>query len=257
MAQGALGALGTAFVGVVSQKGKIAEAITGAVSETIGDAVSKSAEGLTKSFSKKFELANQARTALASGQSALNEWKASFVQRVHDKFSTIENITSTIHKLDNWDDEDDPDEAITLAEKLKRMNNRIKALELKANASPPPTPPKEEEQPVQGSYSDVQDNKKAIESLRKKVFVLLQKIAPLSADKSISILRQDGEFDQLDDFSLAMSERVRELEDSVREIKELPGGSGSGVRVTYTTGERPLTTRDFNPNNCTLFPDLR
>ena len=112
------------------------------MSETIGDAVSKSAEGLTKSFTKKLDLANQARTLLTNGQNALNEWKASFVQRVHDKFSTIENITATIHRIDNWDDEDNPDEAITLAEKLKRMNARIKALELKANASPPPLHPK-------------------------------------------------------------------------------------------------------------------
>ena len=92
------------------------------------------------------------------------------------------------------------------------MTTRIKALELKA-ASPPPTPPVEFEQPVQGSYSDVQDNKKAIETLRKKLSTLLQKLAPLSGDKAVQILRKDGDFDQLDDLCLAISERVRDLEE--------------------------------------------
>ena len=89
------------------------------------------------------------------------------------------------------------------------------------------------------------------------MFVLLQKLAPLSADKALNILRKDGEFDQLDDFSLAMSERVRDLEDLVREIKDAPktGGSGSGVRVMFTTDDSSFTTRDFNPKDRTLFPD--
>ena len=138
-----------------------------------------------------------------------------------------------------------------MEEKLKRMSNRIKALELKA-ASPPPTPPREVEQPVQGSYSDIQDNKKDIATLRKKVFTLLQKLAPLSGDKAVQILRKDGNFDQLDEFCLAMSARVRDIENA-----PATGGLGSGVRVSYRTGASSFTTQDFNPNDLTLFPETK
>ena len=80
---------------------------------------------------------------------------------------------------------------------------------------------------------------------------MLSNLTPLSGDKAIQILQKDGDFDQLKEFCLAMSECVKNLENAPSR-----GGSGSGIRVQYTTGDSSFTTRDFNPNNRTLFPDL-
>ena len=79
--------------------------------DTINGAVSKSAQSITKTLASKLDAAAQARTLLTQGQSALQAWKQNLMQQLHGKFSTLNDITATIHRFNNWMDEDDPDVA--------------------------------------------------------------------------------------------------------------------------------------------------
>ena len=67
----------------------------------VNSAVQKGLKTTTKGFMSKLDATKQTCLLLSSGQHALNLWKAQFVHKVHDKFSTLNGITATIHIFDN------------------------------------------------------------------------------------------------------------------------------------------------------------
>ena len=70
---------------------------------------------------------------LSSGQSLLRNKLFQMQQAVHDKFDTINNITSTLHTIDNWDETDEETgekKTINLKKKIEVLTKNISELNI-------------------------------------------------------------------------------------------------------------------------------
>lgn len=233
-------------MGVINQKGKIQEAMTGLIGDTVKGTIGKGIGEATKGLKNQIDALSTFKTSMSQFQSGITQWKQSMIQQVHDKFSTLNNISATIHRFDQWEDDDDPDRSMTLEEKILSIDNKIKTMNRKIRRlqTSVSSPRKETETPVQTGTSDPPATKTELEALRNSVKDILSKLSPLSAKKSIDILKHNGDFDQLDEFALDTSQRLRDLQNRVDTLP-LGESSGSGIRVLYNSGPEPMHSYDF------------
>lgn len=121
IAGGALGALGQALNGALTTKGQIFDSLTDGVSDI-----------LDSKFGDSMSFLQGGWKTLTNGQSILRNKLFQMQQAVYDKFDTINNITSRLHTIDNWDETNEETGEkinINLQKKIQSISNKIDALE--------------------------------------------------------------------------------------------------------------------------------
>ena len=105
IAGGLLGGAGQALVGALtSTQSAIKDAVADVATETMKSGLQKAIEGLTKDITSKFDALQGVQRATDAIQRGIQTKLTQMQQLVHDKFSTLENITSTIDTVIDWKD---------------------------------------------------------------------------------------------------------------------------------------------------------
>ena len=124
IAGGLLGGAGQALVGALtSTQSAIKDAVADVASETLKSGLEKATEGITKNLTGKFDALSGVQRATDAIQRGIQAKITQMQQLVHDKFSTLDNITSTIDTVIDW--KDGKNKKFNFQEGIRDLNNRI------------------------------------------------------------------------------------------------------------------------------------
>ena len=269
IAGGALGALGQALNGALTTKGQIFDSLTDGVSDV-----------LESKFGDSMQFLQGGWKALSSGQSLLKNKLFQMQQAVHDKFDTINNITSTIHTIDNWDETDEETgekKTINLKKKIDGITKNLNDLNTSVAGM------SEQFTTISGNISKINDKLAVIDhrfdiinnrflDVGRKIQNLPSQIVPvkhsipspptpppvqretvipltkpkddlldfLSTPRIKNILKVDGLYDQLEDHVLEITVYTNKLMETLQNIQ-----SSKGLVASFTTGATPFSGSDL------------
>ena len=124
IAGGVLGGAGQELVGALtSTQSAIKDAVADVATETMKSGLEKATEGITKNLTGKFDALQGVQRATDAIQRGIQTKITQMQQLVHDKFSTLENITSTIDTVIDW--KDGKNMKFNFQEGIRDLNNRI------------------------------------------------------------------------------------------------------------------------------------